>query len=195
MIDKNHYLEIAKKYGEFASWAVWVNEDLKPKSNIGDLSIFDLELNPKLLEIINPNVIMVGLNFSRTMKGEVFANFHDKRPQGQDYKIRNAFRDTKFYGAYMTDIIKDFEEKISSNVLSYLKENKEFELQNVRLFEQEIKDLKCIDPLIIAFGNITYDLLQKHFGEFYRIKKVMHFSHQISKEKYKEVVERSLQSF
>ena len=97
MIDKNHYLEIAKKYGEFASWAVWVNEDLKPKSNIGDMSIFDLELNPKLLEIINPNVIMVGLNFSRTTERAVFANFHDKRPQEQDFKIRYAFRNTKFF--------------------------------------------------------------------------------------------------
>ena len=65
----------------------------------------------------------------------------------------------------MTDIIKDFEEKISGNVLTYLKGNKEFELNNVKLFTQEIKDLKCVDPLIIAFGNITYDLLNKHFGE------------------------------
>jgi len=192
MITKEHYIEIAKKYGEFASWAVWVNEDTKPKSNIGDMSIFDFEKNPKLLETLNPNVIMVGLNFSRTMEREVFVNFHDKRPQGQDYKIRYAFRDTKYYGAYMTDIIKDFEEKISGNVLSCLKDNKEFELQNVRLFEQEIKDLKCSDPLIIAFGNITYDILKKHFSEKYRIKKVMHYSQQISKEKYKATVWETL---
>ena len=60
MITKELYIEIADKYGEFASWAVWANEDLKPKSNIGDMSIFDFEKNPKLLEILNPNVIMVG---------------------------------------------------------------------------------------------------------------------------------------
>jgi hypothetical protein len=191
-ITKEHFIEIADKYGEFASWAVWENEELKPKSNIGDMRIFDLEKNPNLLETLNPNVIMVGLNFSRTIERKAFVNFHDKRPQGQDYKIRYAFRDTEFYGAYMTDIIKDFEEKISGNVLLYLKENKEFELNNVRLFEQEITDLKCKDPLIIAFGNITYDILNKHFGMKYRIKKVMHYSQQISKENYKAAIWRAL---
>ena len=193
MITKEHYTEIADKYGEFASWAVWVNEDLKPKSNIGDMGIFDFEKNPKLLETLNPNIIMVGLNFSRTIeKRNAFVNFHDKRPQGQDYKIRYAFRDTEFYGAYMTDIIKDFEEKVSGNVLKYLKDNKEFELKNINLFKQEIADLKCADPLIIAFGNITFDILTKHLGQKYRIKKVMHYSQQISKEKYKETVWKTL---
>ena len=192
MITEEHYKEICDKYGEFASWAVWINEELKPKSNIGDMSIFDLEKNPTLLVTLNPNVIMVGLNFSRTIEKITFVNFHDKRPQGQDYKIRYAFRATEFYGAYMTDIIKDFEDKISGNVLYYLKLNKEFELANVRLFEQEIKDLKCVNPLIIAFGNITYDLLNKHFGRKYTIKKVMHYSQQISKEKYREIVWETL---
>ncbi len=188
MITRDHYIEIKNKYGKFASWAVWANEDVKPKSNIGDMSIFDLDKNPKLLEILNPNIIMVGLNFSRTIEINSFVNFHDKRPQGQDYKIRYAFRDTKFYGAYMTDIIKDFEEKISGNVLQYLNENKDFELMNVKLFEKEISDLKCTDPLIITFGNVTYNILNKHFGHKYRIKKVMHYSQQISKENYKNTV-------
>ena len=192
MIPKEHFTDIADKYGEFASWAVWANEDVKPKSNIGDMSIFDLDKNQKLLETLNPDVVMVGLNFSRTIERKAFVNFHDKRPQGQDYKIRYAFRDTEFYGAYMTDIIKDFEEKISGDVLMYLKNNKEFELKNVRLFEQEITDLKCSDPLIISFGNITYNILNKHFGQKYRIKKVMHYSQHISKENYKSTIWRTL---
>jgi len=87
------------------------------------MSIFDLDSNPNLLKILNPNIIIVGLNFSRTIIKDEFVNFHDKRPQGQDYKIRYAFKNTPFYGAFMTDIIKDFEEKISGNVLTYLKQN------------------------------------------------------------------------
>ena len=192
MITKELYIEIANKYGEFASWAVWVNENIKPKSNIGDMSIFDLDKNPNLFELLNPNVIMVGLNCSRTIERKWFVNFHDKRPPGQDYKIRYAFRDTEFYGAYMTDIIKGFEETESGKVSAYLKVNKEFELSNIRLFEKEIKDLKCVDPIIIAFGNKTYDLLKKHFGETYKIKKVMHYSQRISKENYRETVWKTL---
>ena len=81
MITKEQYNFIAKKNGEYASWAIWANEEITPKSNIGDLSIFDLDKNPNLLETLNPDVIMVGLNFSRSMAGETFANFHDKRPK------------------------------------------------------------------------------------------------------------------
>jgi len=88
MIEKEHYIEIANKYGEFASWAIWAEVENKPKSNIGITKIFDLEYNPDLLKKLNPDVIMVGLNFSRKIKKEIFVNFHDKRPQGQDYKIR-----------------------------------------------------------------------------------------------------------
>jgi hypothetical protein len=192
MISKEHYLEITNKFGEFASWAVWADEGSKPKSNIGDMSIFDLNNNPGLLEILNPNVVMVALNFSRSVNKTPFINFHDSRPQGQDYKIRYAFRGTEFYGAYMTDIIKDFEEKVSGNVKAYLKENQKFELDNIELFKQEIAELKCADPFIIAFGNITYEILKKHFGESYRIQKVMHYSQQISKENYKDVIWETL---
>ena len=192
MISKEHYEEIASKYAEYASWAVWADEREKPKSNIGDMSIFDLSKNPNLLDILNPCVIMVGLNFSRSVEKMPFINFHDKRPQGQDYKIRYAFRGTPFYGGYMTDIIKGFEEKVSGNVLSYLKNNKDFELKNIMLFEQEIKDLRCEDPIIIAFGNITYDILNKHFQNKFRIKKVMHYSQQISKENYRKIILNTL---
>ncbi|NMD00357.1 MAG: hypothetical protein GYA62_11640 [Bacteroidales bacterium] len=77
-------------------------------------------------------------------------------------------------------------------LLQYLKDNKDFELMNIRLFEQEIADLKCSDPLIIAFGNITFDILIKHIGNKYRIIKVMHYSQQISKENYKAIVWKTL---
>lgn len=192
MITKEHYEKIKNKYGEFASWAVWANEDIRPKSNIGDMSIFDQDKNQTLLDTLNPNVIMVGLNFSRIVEKVAFINFHDKRPQGQDYKLRYAFRDTEFYGGYMTDIIKDFEEKISGNVVKYLKDNRKFELMNIELFDEEVTDLKCKDPLIIAFGNVTFDILKKHFQEKYRIKKVMHYSQQVSKENYKAIVLKTL---
>lgn len=190
MIEKEHYLEIAKKYGDFASWAIWADEGEKPKSNIGDIRILDLDYNPNILRQLNPDVIMVGLNFSRKFEKERFVNFHDKRPQAQDYKIRYAFKNTKYYGAYMTDIIKDFEEVISGEVVSYLKMNRGFEEQNAVFFKQELIDLKTNNPLIIAFGNHTYNLLDKHFKNKYRIIKVLHYSMHISKEDYKKEIER-----
>lgn len=55
MIAKEHYQEIENNYGEFASWAVWADESLKPKSNIGDMSIFDL--NKTLIYLMCSNLM------------------------------------------------------------------------------------------------------------------------------------------
>jgi hypothetical protein len=189
MIDRKRYELIRQKHGKHASWAIWATPAQKAKSNMGDITIFN---NESIIPQLRPNLLMVGLNLSRATPEEPFRNFHDSSPRAQDYKIRHAFIGTEFYGAYMTDIIKDFEEKISGNVLQYLRSNKDFELQNVQLFEQEISDLKCSDPLIIAFGNITFDIMNKHFGQKFRIKKVMHYSQQINKENYKTIVWKTL---
>jgi hypothetical protein len=48
-----------------------------------------------------------------------------------DYKIRYTFKELSFWGAYMTDIIKDFEHKVSEKVMSYLITDKQFEDNNV----------------------------------------------------------------
>lgn len=189
MLEKEQYSEIARKYGHYASWALWADVGEKPKSNIGDISMFDLNNNPNILEQLNPNVIMCGLNISRKIEN-TFGNFHDGRPEAQDYKIRYAFKNTKYYGAYMTDIIKDFEQVVSGTVITYLKKNSDFEKQNIAVFEQELRDLKSLNPLIIAFGNHSFSILEKYFKERYQIVKVPHYSMQISKEDYKALVDK-----
>jgi hypothetical protein len=63
---------------------------------------------------------MVGLNISRPVS-QPFINFHDPNPRANDFKIRYAFRNSAFYGAYMTDIIKFLQEADSKNVITYLK--------------------------------------------------------------------------
>ena len=181
-MDKQHYLEILKKYGDFASWAIWEEVGLTPKSNMDNMTVFDLKKNPKLLEIINPNVVMVGLNISKRIE-KPFSNFHGYI--GGAYKIRYAFWDTPYYGAYMTDIIKDFEQKISGTVSKHLRINKDFEKQNILLFEQELVDLKSNNPLIIAFGNDSFDILNRNFKNKFKIIKVSHYSNYVSKEHYR----------
>jgi hypothetical protein len=122
MISIELFEKIKIKYGDVASWAVWDDAGIKPKSNMGNMNIFDLHENPDLLEILRNNVVMVGLNFSRPLlPTKPFKNFHDLSPHANDFKIRYAFRNTQFYGAYMTDIIKNLEMKSSNEVRSYLK--------------------------------------------------------------------------
>ncbi|MEQ1605295.1 MAG: hypothetical protein ABL999_10555 [Pyrinomonadaceae bacterium] len=191
---KEQYLEIAKKYGDCSSWAVWADVGLTPKSNIGDLSVFDHRMNPSLLNQLNPNRIMVGLNIARPLDG-IFANFHDGKSMSQDYKIRHAFKDTCFHGAYMTDIIKYLPCKDSREVVRYLNASPSFERESASKFEKELSDVSTEDPLIIAFGNDAFAVVTKYFGQKFRIAKVTHYSHQINKEDYRKHVAEILARF
>lgn len=62
MISREKFEDIRSKHGEYASWAVWAPQGNKPTSNIGDLSVFDLEKSPSMLEVLNPEIVLVGLN-------------------------------------------------------------------------------------------------------------------------------------
>jgi hypothetical protein len=118
-MDRDTFELIRKKHGAYASWAVWAEATGRPKSDIGDLSVFDPDQNATLLQTLRHDVVMVGLNLSRFL-AVPFGNFHDPRPAGQDYKIRYAFTGTPYYGAYMTDLIKGVVEPVSGNLLPRL---------------------------------------------------------------------------
>jgi hypothetical protein len=192
MIDQTQFEFIKKKYGHYASWAIWANEGEKPKDNVGDLSVLNIDSNDELLNLLNPNVILVGLNISRGRIEIPLANFHDARSEAMDYKIRYALKNSPFWGAYMTDIIKDFEQKSSGKMISYLRTNKKFEEENVKIFREEINDLGVNNPTIVAFGRDAHVILNRNFKNEFRIYKIPHYSNYTSKEKYREEVKSIL---
>ena len=198
MISQNQFNFIKSKYQYWSSWAIWADQGDTPKSNVGDLSVLDPNTNPKLLPTLNPNIALVALNISRGDITLPFGNFHDARSEATDYKIRYATNDTPLWGAYMTDIIKDFEEKISGKVKSYLRENRDFEKENVDFFVQELSDIGATNPTLIAFGNESYDILKRNLNNEFKIHKIPHYANYSSKEKYrmqiKEVMEVSLKA-
>src|SRR5688572_20088331 len=117
MISIEKFIEIRERFGHFASWAIWANEGKNPKENIADLSILNPVENPNLLQTLHRNSILLGLNISRRIERPL-GNFHDPRPMATDFKIRYALKGTSYWGSYMTDIIKDFEEKASGRMMS-----------------------------------------------------------------------------
>lgn len=183
---------IKQKHGGYASWAVWADADKNPKSNMGDIGVFDLNSNPGLLDVLNTSVIMVGLNISSDSRllPEPFRNFHDPSPRANDFKIRYAFRDTEFYGAYMTDIIKRVGMINSKDLLTHLRGHPALVAQNIEIFREELRDLNSTAPTILAFGAGAYGIVHDNLesGEFSRLIKLTHYSHYISKEKYREKV-------
>jgi hypothetical protein len=187
MISQNHYELIREKHGKYASWAVWAKGSDKPKSNMGDMAVFDDKV---VLPLLRANVLMVGLNLSRFTISEPFRNFHDPSPSAQDYKIRFAFKGTDYYGAYMTDIIKGVVEVDSKNIPKHLKENPGVLADSLKIFRQELQDLGAVSPLILAFGRIAYGIIKENLtlAEYGKLIRLTHYSHQIGKEKYRETV-------
>jgi hypothetical protein len=191
MISKELFERIKTKYGDVASWAVWEKAGEKPKSNMGKMDVFDLQKNPSLLSTLKNNVVMIGLNFSRPLIPTVpFKNFHDSSPHANDFKIRYALGDTQFYGAYMTDIIKNTEIKSAHDVRKHLKENPKIVRENIVKFREELSDLEPQKPILFAFGVDAYNILYSNLrsDEYFKLIRLTHYSHQISKEDYKQEV-------
>lgn len=191
-MDIRQFEFIKQKHGRHASWALWADPAEKAKSNMGDMTIFDLAANPGLLEMLKTNVIMVGLNIASLSRllSEPFRNFHDPNPRANDFKIRYAFRDTQYYGAYMTDIIKDVGMINSKDLLEHLKEYPALVEHNIESFREELRDLNCTEPTILTFGAEAYKIVHDNLrcDEYSRLIKLTHYSHHINKETYKEAV-------
>jgi hypothetical protein len=168
--------KIIRQYGWCASWAIWTDEGETPKSNIGDLSVFNFEKNPKLRESLHSKFIAVGLNISSNLLSGNFSNFHSNQPTNNDYKLRYAFRETPVWGCYMTDILKNFPEPKSGKVMKYIKENPESLSQHFEAFVQEIDILGAQDATFLGLGGDAFTLLKKALPNDARIIPVRHYS-------------------
>lgn len=190
MITKETYLEMEKKYGDVGSWAVWRKPGNTPKSNTSDMTVFDA---PNLLDILNPNYVFVGLNGSSThgnWMGDTYRpwlNFHSGYSRQNDYKLRYALMGTKYWGSYITDIIKHYPEVDSGKVQDHLKNNPEEIKKNIEIF---MKEISCFgtNPVIVAMGSKAYKILKENLPAFYNVVKIMHYSYAIGKEDYREKV-------
>lgn len=189
MVSKTLYESITVKYGSVASWAVWAKARVNPTSNISDISVLDPSLNPEILELVTTDIIMVGLNLSQKGASEsAFMNFHSENPYGKDYKIRFAFEGTKFYGAYMTDIIKDLPMPNAYSVVRHLRDNPSVISEQIDRFREELKFIGASKPILLAFGRDTFNILQGnlHRDEYLALVQLTHYSHQINKENYRQ---------
>jgi len=183
---KTIFEKIQSDYGDTASWAIWkapCNGNLASKYNMEVDNIFDLKVNPDLLNQLNNNVVMVGMNFSSPVnKAPDFHNFHSYIDSNLDpttirnaSKIRYAFTNTPYYGAYMTDIIKNYVDPKSKNVTL---SDSEYE-NNFKIFRDELATLQVNNPTIISFGREVYNLLKKNLrsDEYSKLIKVTHYAH------------------
>ena len=117
-----------------------------------------------------------------------FANFHDPRPQGQDYKIRFAFSGTPYYGAYMTDIIKGVVlPKGEWATRLEFRTHRSLIRESVAGLLVEFADLNCVSPMLIAFGADAHRLAVEHIPptHYSRLLRVRPYSDYMSQEEYR----------
>lgn len=113
MISKETYELMKSKYGIVGSWAIWTPPGDTPKSNTHDMAWLNKE---NLLDTLDTGFVFVGLNWSsthgdQTKGGELaWSNFHSSYAYQHDYKLRYAVTDTRYWGSYMTDLIKFYYE-------------------------------------------------------------------------------------
>jgi hypothetical protein len=187
MISIEKFIEIRERFGHFASWAIWADEGANPKDNIDDLSVLNPDVNSRLLKMLHGNSILLGLNISRKIEHPL-SNFHDPGPMATDFKIRHALKDTSYWGSYMTDIIKDFEEKVSGKMMSFLKNNKGFERDNIRKLHKEIEVLGFSSPVLVTFGKDAEKIAKRNLGKEFQIIGIPHYANYISQENYRAQV-------
>lgn len=96
----------------------------------------------------------------------------------------------------MTDFVKDFPEKVATNVVRYLRAHPSLVAESVRAFLTELQDLESFGPVIVAFGTDAHSLIRENVpGDSYsRLIKLPHYSAWTSKERYREDVSRQLDS-
>lgn len=183
MIEVERYNKLKERYGKCSSWAIWKEDGEKPTSN---LKIFNDE---NICEKLNDKYVFVGLNVSKNPGNESWRNFHSGARGQNDYKLSFALKDTKFWGSYITDIIKNYPKKEASNVQKYLKNNHQVVKDNIQTFEKELNLLSDKKPILIAMGDASHKILQNNLDDEYgRIYHITHYSSYISKEKYREKV-------
>jgi len=166
-------------YGGVASWACWSpqSDPDKPKSGTGDLSIFDPKNPNNTISSLHTNFVLVGLNISRDdVSDKPWRNFHSYNPRATDYIIRLMLEETKLWGSYMTDIFKNFPEPKSSKVKAYCKKNPDQLKSQVKAFREEMKLVCNNQTTLIAFGKVTFEILEANLRNDFKIQKVHHYA-------------------
>lgn len=194
-ISKEKFSKIRKKYGKTSSFAIWEKYNpskMSPKDGISDLSIFD---DANIYKKLNDKYIFIALNGSShktNNKSFDWANFHsDDKKRQQDFKLRYALQNTKFWGSYITDFFL-CEETDSKKVIKKAK-NKAFLDRNIKRLRDELNFINK-NAILIAIGTTCRRFLRNNFSETNKVYDIMHYANYISKENYKKAVAKSLKN-
>jgi len=174
-MQKEQYLKVKKTIlkgftlDRIASWAIWDSKNLKNTKFIEE---------DEYINKLNPNIVFVGLNFAGTDNDhqkdstwDSWQNFHSDRIM--DKRIFNAFSETKYEGAYMTDIIKY---SATSNAETLWQKIKNGEINitlQLKMFVEEISVLNTDSIELYLMGNDPYKIYERYFMERFEFRSII----------------------
>lgn len=144
---------------------------------------------------MNTGFVFVGLNRSGKPKDgnaekkpdkpkDPWFNFHAGR---NDFKLRYALQGTRYWGSYITDAIKDYQETDSGEVEKTLKSNPERVDENLKGLREEL-ELLGGRPVLVALGYAAEKKLKCMKSEGYEVVRILHPAAFIGKKKYRDKV-------
>lgn len=144
---------------------------------------------------MNTGFVFVGLNRSGKPKDgnaekkpdkpkDPWFNFHAGR---NDFKLRYALQGTRYWGSYITDAIKDYQETDSGEVEKTLKSNPERVDENLKGLREEL-ELLGGRPVLVALGYAAEKKLRSMRSEGYEVVRILHPAARIRKEDYRKRV-------
>ena len=163
----------------FSTWAIWND------SNIKDLSLINLEN----ADCLKPNIVFVALNFSYKLPKNwaYWQNIHNVN------RLYELLHGTRFEGAYITDIVKDYPFSKSEKVQEEIENNKDRRDRNIRWFFEEMNLLGANSIEIYLFGKIAEDIFKEYvmqheqFSEFSKkLRKCQRIDHYGQRNKFFE---------
>jgi hypothetical protein len=151
---KKHEIEVRGKkikLSMVASWALW------DPDNIEDTSI--IEQNVPLL---NGSIVFVGLNVGNTkfLTGD-WKNFHAPAKGGAT-RLQTLLGNTRYEGAYMTDIIKNEPTPSPVELMEKIKKGKIDVDTHIKNFIEEISLLHTDDIELFLFGRAVETLFRRY---------------------------------
>lgn len=129
----------------------------------------------------------MGLNISRPIE-RPFGNFHDPRPTATDYRLRAGLLGTACWGAYITDAIKDFENRCSHEVMRHLRCRPDFEHEQIVALRQELDLLGPQRPVLIALGRDAEAILRRQLAPEFTVIGVPHYAMRMPIETYRVAI-------
>ncbi|MGB7201592.1 MAG: hypothetical protein WBD16_04915 [Pyrinomonadaceae bacterium] len=154
MISDDKFKAIGERYGEYSSWAIWNPDDIR------DTSVIDENCHE-----LRTDVVMVGLNVSADVKGRWWRNFH---MGPNDPKLRLAFNESRFRGAYMTDIVKSLVMVKAADVMKGIRRD---EIDMSKHTDRFIEEMTFVgadqNSLFLVFGKDTGGLFEKHLSSLF----------------------------